>query len=590
MMELNRWIRIGALGAAALVTTLPAAQALTVENAGRDQSMAAAQAVCSGRVTAMTCFPAPEGDAIFTRATVRAIDVLKGELPSKFDLVYPGGELGDTRMDDSGMPQLVVGDIRIFCLEAMEDGLFSPCQGRVGVWPVEVEGHPPLAAGGLPADGLIVPNRRHINVDRGEPIGVVLDLSTRPAGISEAQALTALANALAAWEAQGYVTFEFRGTETFPQSANTINDRSRLIRVQLHDNWNQISDTGTTLATGGSYSSPVSATGGEFDGRSFLSVSTSYIIVNHPKTVLSNPVSLEETLAHEIGHTLGLEHSSETDPEPSPLLGQALMYYIAHIDGRGADLRSWDIDAFHRAYPIDNRPPYSFSRYLTAVTAPLGALANPEVNIMHLVVDDFDGDAVSIDIVNDVAGNGTWSLNGLALTFTPGGWFPDADVTDPLFDSFDRFKYRVYDGSHYSAIREVSVVAFRSDTRPSGAPDGLPDFWMVAHFGSVDAVAGTSTATDDVDNDRLTTLEEFVLGSDPNSADSGIDAVTINTGAAHIEWDAFPYSVYELQESLDGGATWNNIDYFQSLDPTSVPRTNDVPTTSTALYRIRTRH
>ena len=49
-----------------------------------------------------------------------------------------------------------------------------------------------------------------------------------------------------------------------------------------------------------------------------------------------------EVATHELGHVLGLGHSSNPD---------ATMYYLAHFDGRGASLRQDDIDGLRAIYP-----------------------------------------------------------------------------------------------------------------------------------------------------------------------------------------------------------------------------------------------
>jgi Matrixin len=67
-----------------------------------------------------------------------------------------------------------------------------------------------------------------------------------------------------------------------------------------------------------------------------------------------NPTNLAEVATHEIGHTIGIGHSSESDDEQQPPLKDATMYYRAHFDGRGASIRSDDVAAVRFVYPGDD--------------------------------------------------------------------------------------------------------------------------------------------------------------------------------------------------------------------------------------------
>ena len=68
------------------------------------------------------------------------------------------------------------------------------------------------------------------------------------------------------------------------------------------------------------------------------------------------PCNFAEIATHEIGHAIGLGHSSENPNETDPALREATMYYIAHFDGRCASLREDDFNGLSFLYPTAQPP------------------------------------------------------------------------------------------------------------------------------------------------------------------------------------------------------------------------------------------
>jgi hypothetical protein len=521
---------------------------------------------------------------------------LRGTFPAYFRVTSPGGIYQGQGNADSRLPRLQPGKAYLLNL-SISGGQLRFADDIAGILDSQQTDLPALRAlastldtganlspfatdalsvnYAVTASGLLEEGglRRFTSPDREESIPVYADVSTLPAGISELQAITALQNALEAWSTASTVLFDYRGTQVFAQSADTFSSGDGLvIRVQFHDSFDQISDGGSTLGIGGAGFLIAPGEGATIAGTAFQPITHGFVVLNHPKTALQNPLTLEEVLTHEIGHVIGLAHSSETGGEANATLAEAIMYFQAHNDGRGATLNTHDTATVLKAHPL-NTPPYGYDRVLRAISIPGGTIANPTVNQVTLSGADLQGTALTLQIDSQSDTNGTFSVDGNTITFTPAGYFGASDiaVANPLTTFYDRLIARLSDGVNLSPPIDVRVIAFLADTQPAGAPDGVPDSWMTTYYGA----ANGSLAASDTDGDGLTNLHEFLSGTNPTDTGSAFK-ITAYSGDS-LTWTTQRFDSYTVQSSSDL-STWTTQRHVTQPAAAATLTLTDLPT------------
>jgi hypothetical protein len=196
------------------------------------------------------------------------------------------------------------------------------------------------------------PARRWMEADTGTPVRFRL-AATDP-GFGAVRSRSMLDDALGAWTqvASAAIELENAGATSPAPSlvSGTCDGRSK---VQFDDPLDEVPDLvncSGVLGLGGVCSS------GEVEGpggATFSRITEGDVTLNDGLSGCFSAGDVREVLTHEIGHAIGLGHSSQNGNEPDAVLRDATMYYVAHFDGRGAEVRSDDVAGVSTLYPVE---------------------------------------------------------------------------------------------------------------------------------------------------------------------------------------------------------------------------------------------
>src|SRR6266404_1063573 len=571
-----------------------------------DQHIELSAGIFRGRMVEAQSFQDAADGQIYTRTLVQVEEVFKGKLPPTVKLIHRGGTVGERGEVDGFAPQFKVGEERLLLVSRRGDGSLYAARGEASALKLPATtnstSEPPFAAGvslleqlrvktgnrplsgsdltdqaaslqSAPQKGPSGPTplapmstatnllvggdsipARFILPDRAEPIPYLIDTDYLPAGMTQTQAVNAVKTALAAWTNVTSLRYAFAGIQSFGKAAPNVNASDGILRIQVHDHYNYIGGggSGDTLGKGGHTwtilnLSPGWTTGGNVISNDFHRVIAGYVVLAHTNSFMQNITNFTEVLTHEIGHTIGLAHSSENPSEPNPVLKQAIMYYLAHGDGRGAALNAFDINTSRQVHPPTNTPPYCYDRVMDVVTAP-DPISGPGLNSVQVRGYALQTTNLSFATTDASSGHpGTFSVVDSNITFVPDGWYLDSGRVDPAGTSYYGIIYARYsDGTNASPHVRIRVVALYSD----GYSEGLPDSWRTTYFGSPDPFAGPNRHPgDDYDGDGYTNLQEWLLGSNPADPASNLRITSFVT--TNIQWQAKGYELYELYSSTN---------------------------------------
>jgi hypothetical protein len=379
----------------------------------------ASDVVLVGTVTAIESATSDLDDAIYTYIHVQPERVIKGTpSPDPVVLREPGGAVGDRTEWTFGAPQFWVGERSLLFLSRNPDGSWQTNSLAMGKYSVTITasgrmmairdfGHgafvldpssgrltdsepqqrpflpllkqlralaraeapvhrSQLVAAAATPDLTDTPTEFHdsftflasppgrwFQPDSGLPVNYLVD-SVGDTALGFAASRAAVDAAFAAWTDVPASNLILQDAGTTPPGTFAGCGSNRILFNDPNNEITNPSNCSGILALGGYCTSGT----GVFNGTTYSVIVAGKVMFNNGWGGCSgwNQCNVAEVATHEIGHTIGFGHSSDSASETNPVLKDATMYYRAHFDGRCAALRTDDLAALNAAYPAPGTP------------------------------------------------------------------------------------------------------------------------------------------------------------------------------------------------------------------------------------------